>query len=434
MTSEAARVARLTQEDRLAWFKGKGDVTCERLLADWRFWRRPDQVAPIGDWRIWLVMAGRGFGKTRAGAEWVRAQAEADGRLRIALVGASIGEVRQIMVEGESGLLSIAPPHALPEFAPSLKRLTWPNGAVATLYSAAEPDSLRGPEHHLAWCDEVAKWPYAEAVWNNLMMTLRLGNTPQITATTTPRPVPLIKRLLSEKGVIVTRGKMRDNRLNVARDWMNAMEGLYSGTRLGRQELDGELVTDIEHALWSRALLEACRVTDAPTLTRVVIGVDPPASAGGDACGIIAVGLGADGKAYVLGDHSVSGRSPEGWARAVAGAAEAWGADRVIAEANNGGDMVVSTLRAADVSMPVKKVHASRGKCARAEPIAALYEAGKARHVGAFPALEDELCGLVSGGLYQGPGRSPDRADACVWAMTEVMLGKGRITPRVRGF
>jgi phage terminase large subunit-like protein len=210
------------------------------------------------------------------------------------------------------------------------------------------------------------------------------------------------------------------------------MAEVYGKARLGRQELLGEFLEDAEDALWTRDLIERCRVECAPQMRRIVIGVDPPASAGGDACGIIAVGKGADGKAYVLADHSVKGRSPEGWARAVAAAADAWCADRVVAEANQGGDMVVSTLQAADVAMPVKKVHAARGKVARAEPVAALYEAGKAYHAGSFPELEDELCGLIAGGGYEGPGRSPDRADALVWAMTELMLGMRGVEPRVR--
>ncbi len=397
----------------------------------WRFWERSDQKAPDTDWRIWLVMAGRGYGKTRMGAEWVREIAAKHPSARIALVGATIVEARQVMVEGESGLLALCANDGV-SFEPSLRKFSWPNGATATLYSAAEPESLRGPQHDFAWADEIAKWPHGLATWDNLMLGLRLGENPRVMATTTPRPVPLVRRLVAEEGVMQTRGRTVDNRPNLPPDFIDGVQAQYGGTRWGRQELDGELIDDVEGALWSRDLIERCRIVAAPEMKRIVIGVDPPASAGGDACGIVAVGLGVDGKAYVLGDHSVSGRSPEGWARAVAGAAEAWNADRVIAEANQGGDMVVSTLRAADLAMPVKKVHASRGKVARAEPVAALYESGRTFHVGAFPELEDELCGLVSGGGYEGPGRSPDRADALVWAMTELMLGKRGVEPRVR--
>ena len=264
------------------------------------------------------------------------------------------------------------------------------------------------------------------------MLGLRLGERPQVMATTTPRPVPLVKRLMKENGVAVTTGRTVDNAHNLSADFMAAVQAIYGGTRLGCQELDGELIEDIEGALWNRDMLEGCRVTEAPTMRRIVIGVDPPITSGGDDCGIVVVGRGVDDKAYVLADHSVSGRSPEGWARAVAAAAELWDADRVVAEGNRGGEMVESTLRAADVAMPIKRVHARVGKVARAEPVAALYEAGRAHHVGAFPALEDQLCGLITGGGYEGPGRSPDRADALVWAMSEAMLGRGYSAPSIR--
>lgn len=396
----------------------------------WVFWQREDQAEPETDWRIWLVMAGRGFGKTRMGAEWVSGLAAKYPGARVALVGATLNEARQVMVEGESGLLSL-PFADRPEWEPSLRRLTWPNGAVATLYSAAEPESLRGPQHDFAWADEIAKWPCGIAAWDNLMLGLRLGSAPKVMATTTPRPVPLVRRLVGESGVVVSNGKTIDNEMNLPREFVGAVRALYEGTRLGRQELDGELIEDVAGALWSRDLLERQRVAKAPELTRIVIGVDPPVSDHGDACGIIAVGLGANGMAYILSDHSVTGASPEGWARAVAGAVEAWNADRVVAEDNQGGNMVESTLRAADLAMPVKRVHASRGKSARAEPVAALYEARRAFHIGAFPELEDQMCGLISGGGYEGPGSSPDRADALVWAMTELMLGRAASVPRV---
>ncbi len=421
--SEAEHLASLPDADRVKKLRNKRKIWFEQQEWHWPFWRRPAQAPPPGDWRVWMMMAGRGFGKTRAGAEWIRAQAEANGHLRIALVGASLGEVRQIMVEGESGLLAIAPDATRPVYEASLRRLTWPNGAIATLYSAAEPESLRGPEHHIAWCDEIAKWDRAEAAWDMLGMTLRLGHRPQIVVTTTPRPVAIIRRLRAEQGVHVSQGQTFENKAHLPKAWLDRMHGLYAGTRLGRQELDGELIEDLKGALWTRDLIERCRKAAAPPLRRIVIGVDPSASVGGDACGIVAVGLGEDGVGYVLGDHTVEGASPERWARAVADAADRWGADRVVAEANNGGAMVEAVLRSADVTMPVRRVHASRGKVARAEPVAALFEAGKAAFVGAFPALEDELCGLISGGGYDGPSHSPDRADACVWALTELMLG-----------
>lgn len=397
----------------------------------WNFWARNDQAEPLEDWRVWLVMAGRGYGKTRMGAEWVSALAAQHPGARLALVGATLNEARQVMVEGESGLLSL-PFAERPVWEPSLRRLSWTNGAIATLFSAAEPESLRGPQHDFAWADEIAKWPSGLSAWDNLMLGLRLGERPRAMATTTPRPVPLIKRLHKEEGVAVTRGRTTDNDMNLPPDFIAAVRNAYAGTRLGRQELDGELIEDAQGALWSRDMLEQRRASTAPGLTRVVIGVDPPVSENGDACGIVAVGLGADKKAYVLADNSISGASPERWARAVAAAAEAWQADRVVAEDNQGGNMVETVLRAADLAMPVKRVHASRGKSARAEPISTLYEARRVFHVGGFPDLEDQMCGLIAGGGYEGPGRSPDRADALVWALTELMLGKAERAPRVR--
>ena len=421
--AESLALADAKERRRLARRLGK--VRSERLAHDWPIWARPAQLPPPGDWRCWLIMAGRGFGKTRAGAEWVRAAAEADGRLRIALVAATFGEGRAVMIEGESGLLAIAPDDRRPKWEPSRGRLSWPSGAQAFLHSAAEPESLRGPQHHLAWADEIAKWPFAESAWDNLLLGLRLGDDPRIVATTTPRPVPIVRRLLADPATVTTRGRTRDNDGHLAPGFAAAVEATYGGTRLGRQELDGELIEELEGTLWPRAVIEGARVSTSPPLARVVVGVDPPAGTAGDACGIVAAGLGADGRGYVLEDASVSGRTPEGWARAVAEAAARHGADRVIAEANNGGAMVESVLRAADVAMPIRLVHASRGKVARAEPVAALYEKGRVAHVGAFPALEDEMAGLTAGGGYEGRGRSPDRADALVWALTALMLERG---------
>ncbi|ANI78674.1 MULTISPECIES: DNA-packaging protein [Sphingobium] len=438
--SDFERLATLPDEARERVLVGLNGAAAQALAHDWEWLARPEQLAPAGDWRIWLMMAGRGFGKTRAGAEWVRHIAEGDGTARIALVGATLGEARSVMVEGPSGLLAVAPWWNRPVFSPALRRLIWPNGAMAILFGAAEAESLRGPQFSHGWADEIAKWPNGEAAWDNLMMGMRLGTRPRLLATTTPRPVPLVRGLVARSGadVVVTRGRTADNVANLAEGFVAAMEQNYGATRLGRQELDGELIAEVEGALWTRDLLERCRVVHVPgredgeaLLSRVVVGVDPPASAHGDACGIVVVGLGPDGRAYVIADASVEKATPEGWARAVAYAAALHGADRVIAEANNGGAMVESVLRAAEAALPVRLVHASRGKAARAEPVAALYEAGRVRHRGAFWALEDEMCGLVAGGGYVGPGRSPDRADALVWALTELMLGR-RGDARVR--
>lgn len=448
----------LQYEERMTFLSGLSEKERDDLRWHWNLWARPEQLPPPGDWSIWLICAGRGFGKTRAGAEWVQQVARRNPDARIALIGASIGEVRQVMVEGESGILAACAPHRQPEFEPSRKRIVWANGAQATIYSAAEPESLRGPQHSHAWCDEIAKWHNsvetagtgkAMATWDNLLMGMRLGEHPRILATTTPRPVALVRRLLEaeaaggekqqEGSVTVTRGTTYDNWANLPDRYIRDMRRAFAGTSLGRQELEGAMLTEAEGALWSRDLIEACRApisatepgTAPATLTRIVVAVDPPVSAHGDECGIVVAGLDIDGTGRVLADCSVAKPTPERWARAVANAAELWGADRVVAEANQGGAMVGSVLRAADVNLPVKLVHASRGKVARAEPVAALYEAGRIRHAGLFAQLEDQLCGLMAGGAYEGPGRSPDRADALVWALSELMLGS-RGVPRVR--
>ncbi|WP_292947255.1 terminase family protein [Novosphingobium sp.] len=409
--------------------QGERDV----VLTNWPMWARASQLPPDGNWRVWLIMAGRGFGKTRAGAEWVRMVAERDHSARIALVASSLHEARSVMVEGESGIMTVSPPHMRPRYEPSLRRIVWPNGAQALLYSAAEAEALRGPQHSHAWCDEIAKWDdnqgQARRCWDNLMLGLRLGDAPQIVATTTPRAVPLVRRLMaqvSEDGdVVLTRGSTLENEANLPGRFIADVTREFGGTLLGRQELDGELIDDLPGALWTRALLEVCRETTAvPAMKRVIVGVDPPASAEGDACGIVVCGLGDDGVARVLTDATVEKASPERWARAVAETARTWSADRVVAEANQGGAMVEAVLRAANATLPLRLVHATRGKAARAEPVAALYETGRVRHAGMFARLEDELCGLLPGGTYQGPGRSPDRADACVWALTELMLGR----------
>ncbi len=426
--SDAERVALSGDVD--GWLKANAK-RLPGLAWEWDFWMRDDQRAPCHDWRIWFVMAGRGFGKTRMAAEWIRARAEADGGLRIALVGATMHDVRSVMIEGDSGLLAIAPPDNRPVFEPSLKRLVWGNGATASCYSASEPDSLRGPQHHIGWGDEIAKWDSGQAAWDTLAMTMRLGDRPQMVATTTPRQVPLVQSLLVQPGVALSCGTMNANRAQLAHSYRDAMTGRYGGTRLGRQELDGELLTDIDGALWTRGMIEAARAAKVPELRRVVIGVDPPATSRGDACGIVVAGLGADGLAYVLEDASVTRPRPEVWAMAVAGAAQRWNADCVIAENNNGGDMVISTLRAADVGLPVRAATATRGKSARAEPVAILYTQGKVHHAGAFPALEDEMCAMTLDGRYEGPGRSPDRADALVWAVSELMR-KPKPGPSVR--
>lgn len=401
-----------------------------KLLDGWVLKARPAQLPPPWYWNVWLVMAGRGFGKTRAGAEWVHWKAEVPG-VRIAIAGPTEDEVRRVMIEGSSGILSSGRRDRRPVWEPSRGQLTWPNGSTGHVYSGANAEGFRGPEHDYAWSDEIAKWAQAEDAWANLRLGLRRGTLPQAMVTTTPRPTNLLRRLVAANDVAVTRGRMDENR-HVAESFVASMTADYAGTRLGRQELDGELIEDAEDALWTRDLIERCRVKDVPELVRVVIGVDPPAGTNGDACGIVVCGMGRDGVAYVIEDASVSAGRPAAWAHAVALAAARHGADRVVAEANNGGAMVEDVLRAADAGLPVKLVHASRGKVARAEPVQLLYARGLVKHVGAFPELEDELCGMLAGGGYEGPGRSPDRADACVLALSALMPGKARVGPRVR--
>lgn len=427
------RLALLPRAQRMAALRRLSAAERNELRERWEAYAHDGQAQPPGKWRIWTIQGGRGFGKTRAGAEWISARAREDPSARIALVGATLAEARRVMVEGESGLIAVARPGEEPIWYPSRGLLVFPSGAEAQIFSAAAPESLRGPGHHFAWCDELGKWKGDAGMdaWSNLMLTMRGGTRPRTIVTTTPRTNALMRRVRSAKGNVLTLGRTRDNPW-LADSFVEAMMADFGGTRLERQELEGEMIDDVEGALWSGALIEARRVAEAPELVRVVVGVDPPASAGGDACGIVAVGLGRDGCGYLIEDASVSGASPDGWARAVAACAARHGADRVVAEKNQGGEMVATTLRAADAGLPVVLVHASRGKSARAEPVSLLYEAGKAFHVGAWPALEAELCGLQMGGGYEGPGRSPDRADALVWAMTAVMLGKVKMG-RVRG-
>ena len=403
-----------------------------RAVAEAWFWKGwKGQIEPAGDWRVWLLMAGRGFGKTRAGAEWVLERVREMPGARIALVGGNLNEVESVMVSGRSGIVACAGTGERPVWQAGRRRLVFPCGAEACAFSAERPDSLRGPEHEFAWCDELAKWSKADSTWDNLMFGLRGGAAPRALVTTTPRPVALVHRILAMEGLAQSHGRMADN---VSLDPAVIADRIaaYGGTRLGRQELDGELIEDFAGSLWPRRRIEKAR-GEPPrreALRRVVVGIDPPASAEG-ACGISVCGAAGDGGLWVLADASEAGLSPEGWARAAARASEVWQADRVIAEANNGGEMVASVLRGAAPHLPVKLVHARSGKAARAEPVAAAFERGEARFGGRFPALEDELAGLVTNGGYEGPGGSPDRADAMVWAMTELMAPP-RAEPRVR--
>lgn len=425
MKVDADLIRALSDEERRSLMASLSPRQQNQWRYHWQAWARDSQLPPAGTWRVWLMMAGRGFGKTRSGAEWIRQLACAMPGARLALVAATYHEGRAVMIDGDSGLRAISPVGYRPRWNSSLRRLIWKNGSQAFLYSAEEPETLRGPQHHAAWCDELAKWPHADDTWMNLNMGLRLGDTPRIMVTTTPRPIRLVKELLEADGTVVTRGTTQENAAFLPRAFLDTVYATWGKSRLGRQELGGELVEDIEGALWTRAMLDGCTVRDLPELTRVVVAVDPAASSSetADACGIIVAARAADDRYYVLADKTVRGASPDTWARIVCHAAHSFSADRVVAEANNGGDMVANVLRAVDSALPVKLVRATRGKSARAEPVAALYERGLVRHAGRFTELDDQLCGLMPGGKYRGPGKSPDRADALVWALTELALG-----------
>ncbi|MBN9147616.1 MULTISPECIES: terminase family protein [unclassified Nitrobacter] len=400
--------------------------------------QRPPQLAPNGaPWLIWLMIGGRGAGKTRAGAEWIRAQAlglspfASEAVSRIALVGETEHDVREVMIEGVSGLLAVHAAHERPSWSPSRKRLEWSNGAVAQAFSADDPESLRGPQFGCAWSDEMAKWRYAEAAFDMLQFGLRLGSQPRQLITTTPRPTALLKRLMNDAASVVTRAPTQANAFNLAPTFLQGVMARYAGTRLGRQELDGEIIEDRPDALWSRALLEKCRVREAPPMQRVVVAVDPPATSGkrADACGIVAAGLAEGGIVYVIADETVAGATPALWAAKAIALWRRCEADALVAEVNQGGDMVKSVIAEVDAAVPVIPVRATRGKWLRAEPVATLYEQGRVRHAGSFAALEDEMCDFALSGLSSG--RSPDRLDALVWAVTSLALAP-RAQPRVR--
>lgn len=424
----------LTERERRQVLHGLSKAQTAEYTRRWFGFENDGQRDPPGDWRIWLIRAGRGFGKTRAGSEWVSELARGTPGARIALVAATLADGQRVMIEGPSGLLAVAREGEAPRWVRGRRELRFSNGAVATLYSAEAGEELRGPEHHAAWCDELAKWRRGEAAWDNLMLGMRLGERPRVVVTTTPRVNGVMRKVMAAPGVEETRGRTRDNEWLPA-SFVAAMLESYGGTRLGRQELDGEMLEDVEGALWTRGLIERCRV-EAGAIgkpARVVIGVDPPATSHGDACGIVVAACLRDGRLAVVEDASVERAVPGEWAHAVAAAAARWGADRVVAESNMGGEMVGAVLAQANIALPVRAVHASVGKARRAEPIALAYERGQVVHAGVLAALEDQLCGFQLGGGYAGPGRSPDRADACVWALAELLEGlrKGR-APGVR--
>jgi phage terminase large subunit-like protein len=407
-------------------FDGVESVIFER---DWVFWAREPQVQPPGDWRHWLILAGRGFGKTRSGAEWVRAQIWA-GRRRLALVGPTAADVRDVMIEGESGILAVCPPWWRPIFQASRRRLLWPDGAMAFLYSAEEPERLRGPQHDAAWADELAAWAYPQEAWDQLQFGLRLGLDPRCVITTTPKPLPLLRQLMSDPLCVVSRGSTYDNRVNVPAAFIERIIRRYEGTRLGKQELHAELLIDVPGALWTHETILGCHATSMPDMQRVVVAIDPSGSGGdddGDMQGIVVAGLGVDGRGYVLADRTCR-LSPQGWGRRAIEAFDNFAADRIVAEKNYGGEMVRFTLQAVRKTAPVVLVNASRGKMVRAEPVSALYEQGRVRHVIVDPAnnplseLETEMRHATTGG-FVGEG-SPNRLDALVWALTDLFLAE----------
>lgn len=391
----------------------------------WPAIARPEQLPPAGDWRTWLILAGRGYGKTRTGAEWVRLQIESGRASRIALVAPTAADARDVMVEGESGILAISPPWNRPTYEPSKRRLTWPSGAIATTYSADEPERLRGPQHDAAYCDELASWRYPEA-FDMLQFGLRLGKDPQCVVTTTPKPVKILRDLLAAPTTAITRGSTYDNAANLAPAFLEAIKAKYEGTRLGRQELFAEMLDDVPGALWKRADLDRLRIAEALVeYTRVVVAIDPAVTSTdeSDETGIVVAARGSDSQLYVLAD--LSGRyTPDEWATKAVGAYRDYKADRIIGEVNNGGDLIEKTIRTVDRTVSYKAVRATRGKVVRAEPVAALYEQGKAHHVGSFDRLEDQMCTFVTTG-FDG---SPDRVDALVWAATELVLGSSTPT------
>ena len=402
-------------------------IPANLLIYTWDVWARPEQKAPPGDWNIWLIKAGRGWGKTRTGAEWIREKA-ANPNERITLIGRTAADVRDVMVEGHGGILSLYPESERPNYEPSKRRVTFKSGAIASLFSADEPNLLRGPQHSSLWCDELAAWRFDRETWDNAMFGLRIGEHPQACITTTPRPTKLMRELMARNDTKITGGSTRDNAGNLAPNFIKEILSKYDGTRMGRQEIDAEILDDNPGALWSHKLIEQNRVKEAPEFKRMIIAIDPAvtSNADSDETGMIGAGLGEDGHAYIMAD--LSGIMPANdWARLAVRYYHDNECSRIIAEVNNGGDLVENTIRTIDPHVSYKDVRATRGKAIRAEPISALYEQGKVHHVGMFPQLEDQMTGFDP----KSPGKSPDRMDALVWAVTELML-ETSAEPRIR--
>lgn len=450
MRSQAQILAEeMTAEEMDGFYDSLSEEEMDALLWDWRFWGRPEQHEPSRvmlsgiRWSTWLILSGRGWGKTRTLSEWIRenvcgATPMSGGRhKRIALVAETAADARDVLVEGDSGILSVHKKEFRPHYEPSKRRLTWPNGAIATLYNAVEPDQLRGPQHEIAACDELAKWRYAQETWDNLQFGLRLGDDPRTIITTTPRPIPLLRNIANDPGTYITRGSTFDNAGNLAPQFLEQLREKYEGTRLGRQEVDGEILDDSPDALWRRSKIDEERITGKGTATyykgqpfklpdmrRIVVAIDPAGVSGGKGSvpegaetGIVVAGLGIDGRGYVLEDGTC-GLDPFGWATRAVQLFDMYDADVIVAETNQGGDMVEHTIRTARRTVPYKGVHAARGKATRAEPVAALYEQGRVSHVGFFPKLEDQMIVVTPFGPEGGV--TADRVDALVWALTSL--------------
>lgn len=430
-------LALLTDAERAEVLSGLTAEQLDELFYTWSVWARPDQLAPAAGndgtaWHTWLALAGRGWGKTRVGSEWVRGEVcgttplGSGRRKRIAIIGETSKDVRDVLIEGDSGLLASHPKDFRPIYQPSKGRVVWPNGAIGTLYNGTEPDQLRGPQFDGAWVDELAKYRYARESWDMLQFGLRLGDHPRAVVTTTPRPIALLKEILADAKTAVTRGRTYDNAENLAATFLAAMRAKYEGTRLGRQELEAAMLDDVPNALWRRSALDDHRkgLKDVPTMQRIVVAVDPAAKAKenqlgdeGAETGIITSGLGADGRGYVLGDDTTE-KGPNDWGRLAVASYHRHQADAIVAETNQGGDMVEYVIRSIDPNIKVIKVTASRGKVTRAEPISALYEQGRISHVGSFPQLEDQMCNFTNVGIEAG--KLADRVDALVWGMTQL--------------
>ena len=417
--SLAGSIASLPKEERDKILNSLTKEEAEDILYDWEVWARPKQLPPPGDWLTWMILTGRGWGKTRAGSEWVNDQAK-KGAKHIALIGQTKADVRDTMIElGPASILKVSNPKFRPEYEPSKRRLTWPNGCVGTIYSGDEPDQVRGPSHDRTWMDELAKFKYPQQIWDNLMFGLREGEDMRILVTTTPRPIAIIKNLIKDPNTIPVRGSTYENKDNLPKKYFDYVIAPYVGTRLGQQEIEGKILEDNPNALWTRKIIDDNRVSKVPELIRIVVAVDPEATDTETSAetGIIAGGLGTDGHGYVLNDATIKG-SPDTWGKAVVAEYYKFGADRIVAEVNNGGDMVKFVIHTIDKDVSYKDVHAAKGKHTRAEPVSALYEQGRIHHVGNFPDLEEQLCEWVPG------DKSPDRLDANVWLMTELILNK----------